>query len=238
MNNPLISIITVVYNGVTTLEQTILSVINQTYKNIEYIIIDGGSTDGTIDIIKKYEKHLACWVSESDKGIYDAMNKGIEKATGEWVNFMNSGDWFYNNDIVALLFKSNITGYDILYGATIARQKRKNIYCKAQDISEIKRNMPCCHQSAFCKLILLKQYMFDLRFSICADYNLFYNFYKNNVHFKKIENIISCFDATCGVSSKNKNKLVKEISQISGRSFFRIRLEYFFREFKRFLIII
>jgi glycosyltransferase involved in cell wall biosynthesis len=73
MNMPLISIITVVYNSASTLEQTILSVINQTYKNIEYIIIDGGSTDGTVDIIKKYENHLAYWVSEPDKGIYDAM---------------------------------------------------------------------------------------------------------------------------------------------------------------------
>jgi glycosyltransferase involved in cell wall biosynthesis len=109
VNNTLISIITVVYNGVSTIEQTILSVINQTYKNIEYIIIDGSSTDGTVDIIKKYEKHLIYWVSEPDKGIYDAMNKGIRKATGEWLNFMNSGDIFSDISVLKNIFCTNST---------------------------------------------------------------------------------------------------------------------------------
>ena len=81
-NNPLISVVTVSYNAVLTIEQTILSVINQTYPHIEYIIIDGGSTDGTVDIIKKYANRIAYWVSEPDKGIYDAMNKGIRTAKG------------------------------------------------------------------------------------------------------------------------------------------------------------
>lgn len=83
MNYPLISVITVSYNAVLTIEQTILSVINQTYLNIEYIIIDGGSTDGTVNVIKKYADKIAYWVSESDKGIYDAMNKGIAYSHGE-----------------------------------------------------------------------------------------------------------------------------------------------------------
>ena len=91
---PLITIITVAYNAVKDIENTILSVLNQTYPNIEYIIIDGGSTDGTLDIIKKYEDKISYWVSEPDKGIYDAMNKGTLKATGVWLNFMNAGDTF------------------------------------------------------------------------------------------------------------------------------------------------
>ena len=84
-NKPKLSIITVSFNCVNEIEETILSVINQDYPNLEYIIIDGGSTDGTVDVIKKYESRLTYWKSEPDKGLYDAMNKGIMKATGEWV---------------------------------------------------------------------------------------------------------------------------------------------------------
>jgi glycosyltransferase involved in cell wall biosynthesis len=93
-NTPLISIVTVVYNGEKYLEQTIQSVINQTYKNIEYIIIDGGSTDGTLEIVKKYSEHISYWVSEPDKGLYDAMNKGIGIAKGKIIGIVNSDDWY------------------------------------------------------------------------------------------------------------------------------------------------
>lgn len=98
-SQPLISIITVVYNGAKTLEQTIQSVLNQTYKNIEYIIIDGGSTDGTLDIIKKHENQISLWISEPDKGLYDAMNKGIKRAKGELIGMINSDDWFEPNAV-------------------------------------------------------------------------------------------------------------------------------------------
>lgn len=99
----LISIITVVYNGVKTLEQTIQSVLNQTFKNFEYIIIDGGSTDGTIEVIKKYEKHISFWISEPDKGLYDAMNKGIGFANGEIIGMINSDDWYEPNAIEIII---------------------------------------------------------------------------------------------------------------------------------------
>ncbi|WP_338646161.1 glycosyltransferase family 2 protein [Flavobacterium sp. KS-LB2] len=105
--SPLISIVTVVYNGSKTLEQTIQSVINQSHTNIEYIIIDGGSTDGTIDIIQKYEKEISFWISEPDKGLYDAMNKGISYAKGELIGMINSDDW-YEPNAVELIVKSYI----------------------------------------------------------------------------------------------------------------------------------
>lgn len=92
--NPFISIVTVSYNAAETIEQTILSVINQNFIDYEYVIIDGGSKDSTLDIIKKYEDKITLWVSEPDRGIYDAMNKGIRLAKGEWINFMNAGDNF------------------------------------------------------------------------------------------------------------------------------------------------
>ncbi|MDE5678407.1 glycosyltransferase family 2 protein [Phocaeicola sp.] len=115
--NPLISVVTVSYNAVSTIEQTILSVVRQTYPHIEYIIIDGGSTDGTVEVIKKYADRIAYWVSEPDKGIYDAMNKGIKVATGEWINFMNCGDYFAGNDVLQKVFSNNIPqGKTFLYG--------------------------------------------------------------------------------------------------------------------------
>lgn len=110
-NIPLVTIITVVYNGEKYLGQTIESVINQTYKNIEYIIIDGGSTDGTLEIIKKYEKDISYWVSEPDKGLYDAMNKGIGIAKGELIGMLNSDDWYELEaiEIMVEAYKNNPT---------------------------------------------------------------------------------------------------------------------------------
>lgn len=98
-NQPLVSIITVVFNGETYLEQTIKSVLNQTYKNIEYLIIDGGSTDNTLKIIKKYDSFISYWISEPDKGLYDAMNKGIKEAHGKLIGTINSDDWYEKNAV-------------------------------------------------------------------------------------------------------------------------------------------
>src|ERR1700761_7114863 len=93
---PILSVITIVYNNVNDIERTMLSVLNQTYGHIEYIVIDGKSNDGTLEIIKRYENRIAKLISEKDEGIYDAMNKGIAAATGDYVIFMNSGDEFYD----------------------------------------------------------------------------------------------------------------------------------------------
>lgn len=111
-----ISVVTVCYNAADTIEKTMLSVLNQTYHDIEYIIIDGGSTDGTVEIIRKYADRIAYWVSEPDKGIYDAMNKGIKVATGEWINFMNAGDEFYDKNVLTnILSTDSINEYSFLF---------------------------------------------------------------------------------------------------------------------------
>lgn len=115
--NPTLSVITVVYNNARDIERTMRSVLNQTYRQIEYIIIDGASTDGTLDIIKRYETRIAKMVSEPDKGIYDAMNKGLKLATGDYVIFMNSGDEFYDHNTVAKVFAA-ADDADIYYGET------------------------------------------------------------------------------------------------------------------------
>ena len=118
LGNPLVSIITVVYHGEKHIEQTVQSVLNQTYKNIEYIVIDGGSTDATIDILRKYDRKIACWVSEPDKGIYDAMNKGIGCATGEVIGILNADDRYHDAQVlhdVLEAFRSD-SAVDAVYG--------------------------------------------------------------------------------------------------------------------------
>src|ERR1700755_616928 len=95
---PTLSVITIVYNNVRDIERTMLSVLNQTYPNIEYIIVDGASNDGTLEVIKRYETRITKLISEKDEGIYDAMNKGLAIATGDYVVFMNSGDELYAPD--------------------------------------------------------------------------------------------------------------------------------------------
>ena len=116
-NKPLITIITVTYNSELFLEETIKSVLNQTYENIEYIIIDGGSTDKTLDILKKYENAIDYFISEPDKGMYDALNKGFSVATGKLINFCNSDDVFYSNNVIENIVKNyNKENFDCCYG--------------------------------------------------------------------------------------------------------------------------
>ena len=117
MFKPKLSVITIVYNNVRDVERTINSVINQTYDNIEYIIVDGASIDGTVDVLNRYRKHFSKFISEPDKGIYDAMNKGLALATGDYVLFMNSGDELYTVDTVTDVFAS-AKDADIYYGET------------------------------------------------------------------------------------------------------------------------
>lgn len=100
-----VSVITVNYNCASDLENTINSVVNQTYSNIEYIIVDGGSNDGSVEVIKKYEANITKWISEPDKGIYDAMNKAIEMASGTWLNFMNTGDVYADMNVLSNIFQ-------------------------------------------------------------------------------------------------------------------------------------
>src|ERR1700744_4782292 len=116
MSQPKLSVITVVYNNARDIERTMLSVLNQTYPNIEYVLIDGLSNDGTLAIIKKYQDKIKL-ISEKDKGIYDAMNKGLAAATGDYVLFMNSGDEIYAQDTVAAVFAAGDDA-DIYYGET------------------------------------------------------------------------------------------------------------------------
>ena len=120
MYNPVVSIVTVCYNAVGVIEKTVTSVLNQTYKKIEYIVVDGASSDGTIEILNNYRSHISTLVSEPDKGIYDAMNKAIDMVSGEWILFLNAGDSFVDNNVLSHVFqREGLEKYSVIYGDTI-----------------------------------------------------------------------------------------------------------------------
>jgi glycosyltransferase involved in cell wall biosynthesis len=179
---PLVTIVTVVYNNLTFIEETIQSVLNQTYQNIEYIIIDGGSTDGTLNIIKKYEKFLDYWVSEKDKGIYDAMNKGIQLAKGKWINFMNSGDTFYSKDTIKNIPFTNFQNSSMIYGkARLLSESRKFIkilnpfICNKFNLALL-GGANICHQAVFYNADI--KFEFPHKFQISGDLFSYFQYIK------------------------------------------------------------
>lgn len=178
---PVITIITVAYNEGVNLEKTILEVINQNYDKIEYIVIDGGSNDKTIDIIKKYEKEIDYWVSEPDKGIYDAMNKGMSKVTGDWFNFMNVGDGFSSNNSLSKLVKYlnvNKEGKVLACTGIYEIDEEGNSVEKMSKLFSMRyilKQLP--HQGIFFKREICKDRPYCNSFKIAADLDLFVKLY-------------------------------------------------------------
>lgn len=176
--HPKFSIITVTYNAGAVLEDTIQSVITQTYRNVEYIIVDGGSKDHTLDIINRYREHIHTLVSEPDKGLYDAMNKGIRLATGDYLCFLNAGDELHEDDTLQLMVHS-ITGTelpDVLYGETAIVDEeghflRMRRLSAPEDLNwkSFKDGMLVCHQAFFPHRELAEPY--DLRYRFSADFD-------------------------------------------------------------------
>ncbi|MDY0193877.1 MAG: glycosyltransferase family 2 protein [Aliarcobacter butzleri] len=167
-DKPLISIITVVFNGEKYLEETIQSVTNQTYDNVEYIIIDGGSSDGTLDIIKKYEDKIDYWVSEKDKGIYDAMNKGIDAASGEFINFLNAGDRFVDEHVLEKIFaKLDTSSCDLIYGSSVVTGDQENVLLEPKKFTKFNlyfwNTRVVCHQAMFVRKDIVGKYSMKYR---------------------------------------------------------------------------
>lgn len=185
-NKPFISIITAVYNGEKHLEQTIKSIINQTYENIEYIIIDGGSTDRTIDIIKKYEDKISYWVSEKDAGISDAFNKGIKASSGEYINFQGDGDGFSSSDALEKVFTNINPSEDIFVSAKIQRvdESENEMFLSKHidkfDYKSLLFKMSLPHQGLFTHKDYFDKYgLFDVNNTFCMDYDHLLRSYKN-----------------------------------------------------------
>lgn len=210
LNNPLITIITVVFNAENYLEQTIQSVVNQTYKNIEYLIIDGGSTDKTVDVIKKHERNITFWSSEPDKGIYDAMNKGIKKAKGEYIGLLNSDDYYEPDAVEIIVTQINKTpGADVLFGNVYILNeflKKKKLQTNMNGVN-LEKGFSISHPTVFVKReVYLKYGVFDLSYQVAADYELLLRFYKKNCNFRYINKVITNFREG-GMSYYNKNSV-------------------------------
>lgn len=193
MNGCKVSIITVSYNSVKTIEQTIQSVLAQTYKNIEYIIIDGASTDGTQQIIEKYKDYLGYYISEKDEGLYYAMNKGIQKATGEIIGIINSDDWYAENAVETVLSCMGKSAAEVVYGKIVHVSKAdKRTVSKKIDIENFWYNMAVPHPSVFVrKCIYDRLGKFDTEYSIAADYELMLRFYSEGVKFEYADVVIA-----------------------------------------------
>lgn len=173
MFQPKLSVITIVYNNVRDIERTVKSVVNQTYPNIEYVVIDGASTDGTLGVLNRYRDRIAKLLSEPDKGIYDAMNKGLQLATGDYILFMNSGDEIYSSETVANVFASG-PGADIYYGETEmindegeSLGRRRHKAPEQFTWRDFKYGMSISHQAIYIKRSLTEPY--DARYSLSAD---------------------------------------------------------------------
>jgi glycosyltransferase involved in cell wall biosynthesis len=208
------------------LERTILSVINQSYVSIEYIIIDGGSTDGSLDIIKKYESNIDHWISEPDKGLYDAMNKGIKMAKGEWINFMNAGDEFYDKNICKIISNSIAeNSFDVIYGDFIAKHDAFNseILIKARGLNSIWKGNVFSHQSCFIKADVLKNNLFETNYKIVADYNQMISMYLQKKVFFYLPIPFSIMQ-TGGVSYSNFRTYIEQIKIVHSHKPYSIYL--------------
>lgn len=215
---PKVSIITVCYNSINTIKQTMQSVLAQTYPNVEYIIIDGGSTDGTLDVIKELENENVKWISEPDKGIYDAMNKGIRMASGDWIHFRNCGDYFLSKETLRNVFESNlipdnigiVTGdcYFVNNDGYIVETPR------VLDVS-YRKAMPFHHPATFVRSDIQKEHLFNLKYSSSADYALFFDLLSHSIEYLYIPIVIATFEE--GGFSSNYKRAFFQNAEIQGR---------------------
>ena len=214
-----VSVITVCYNAIQGIEKTIMSVLGQTYSDIEYIVIDGGSVDGTLDVIRKYKDYISYYVSEPDNGIYDAMNKGIRTATGEWITFLNAGDHYFSNTSIENVFSQEIIpDTDVVYGFQVHSYDYGKFVRKRLPLTFFNSGMPFGHESSFVKADVMKCIGFDTSYRIAADYNFFFKLYVSGYKFQSVDAIVTDFESMEGVSSSTRTSLLthRETSMVNG----------------------
>ena len=237
---PLFSIIVVSLNTKYQFLKTINSIKNQTFKKYEVVIVDGKSKDGTIDEIKKIKNKKFKFIIEKDKGIYDAMNKGVRKCSGSWIIFLNSGDILCNQNVLKKISKKKINEVDILFGDTIIQNKFFNYKSKAKNFTKETFLMPFCHQSSLIKRNLLMKYRFDLKYKISSDFNFFIDSYYKSYSFLNLNLMISKVTSG-GLSDSNRKKVFQENIKIIRKYNYDIRyliilyINIWFNHFKNFI---
>ena len=219
------SVITINYNNKEGLEHTIESVLSQTNKDYEYIIIDGGSTDGSMDVIKTYQDHITYWLSEKDQGVYHAMNKGVAHAHGDYLIFMNSGDRFYSPDVLSSLYEYQ---EDIICGKVLKGDSSRPSGHHKQIISLVdlmRASLP--HQAMFIKRELLLKHPYDEKYKILSDWKFsIETIIFDNCSFRNIDIIVANYDTT-GISTNSNGLLPKERELILKELFPpRITIDY------------
>jgi len=234
-SQPLVSIITIVYNGEKHLEQTIQSVLGQTYPHIEYIIIDGGSTDSSVSIIKKYAPQLARWISEPDKGISDAFNKGIAMCNGDLIGLINADDW-YEKDCVDMVVAA-IGRHDIAYGDVQYWKNGKTIFIQEGKHRLLKNEMTVNHPTVFVRRgCYVHLGNFNLKFRCAMDYDLLVRFHVNGKTFVHVPHVLANMRWE-GISDRLWKQGCKETLWIKNRYFPDKRLKNKLYYYKHLLAI-
>ena len=209
--NPLlITVVTVVYNCVNSLEETLLSIIGQTYENIEYIVIDGDSTDGTVDIIKKYNDKIKYWISEPDEGIYDAMNKALRVATGDFLIFMNAGDRFYSDQILDEFLRYLPDKEKVYYGnANYINSISGEEYSRGGRFTKYRLSKTnICHQTIFYSRKAYQSNAYNLKYPIFSDWVYNIRLFKQ-YNYTYLDQTIANYD-THGISAGSRDICFEE----------------------------
>ncbi len=209
-----LSIITVNLNNRDGLQKTIDSVVYQTFKDFEWIVIDGGSTDGSKELIEQYAEHFSYWVSEPDKGIYNAMNKGIKVAKGDYLQFLNSGDWLCDDKALERCFKHGFDT-DVAYGDIFfCSGDNKDLFHYPQHLSlRFLYNYSIGHPASFIKRGILQTELYDESLRIVSDWKFFLEQALKNRRFEHLDEAVSCFDMN-GISSKNVDLMDREREKV------------------------
>lgn len=215
LNHPVLSVVTVTFNAIGCVEKTLQSVISQDYENLQYLVIDGGSTDGTQDVVSRYLEKIDYFVSEKDGGIYFGMNKGIDAASGDYVLFLNAGDIFFDSKVLSDVasFLSENVDVDILYGNVEHQYEYGNFIVKPQTAYH-NHKMCISHQATFVRHNLLLENKFDIRYKYAADFEQLSSLFLNGYNFKYFDRVISRIEMKDGATYRHFEDSANELYDI------------------------